>query len=214
MKGAFFAFCCWRTERSSSVLVLKYTLHNEGYSFSLSFFPLLSRLQLTWFHVRKGELFGRVKGKTNRSWVLTCNVNYSKAQLLVFCVWIYLLGSSYQWSLRTHKSSCLIITLKSISRWCWKSSPPFRRKNKFRYWFSSPFIFLFVQTEQKAMNESSVFTLLWHGKLYYTEKKARNSGKKKIISDYSSVLLREESRNTYISRRGYVFVWSTAGAIK
>lgn len=37
------------------------------------------------------------------------------------------------------------------------------------------------------MNESSVFTLLWHGKLY-TEKKARNSGKKKIISDYSSVL--------------------------
>lgn len=56
------------------------------------------------------------------------------------------------------------------------------------------------------MNESSVFTLLWHGKLYYTEKKARNSGKKKIISDYSSVLLREESRNTYISRRGYVFV--------
>lgn len=35
------------------------------------------------------------------------------------------------------------------------------------------------------MNESSVFTLLWRGKLY--TKKAEKSGEKKIISDYSYV---------------------------
>lgn len=73
--------------------------------------------------------------------------------------------------------------------------------------------FLYIRSNGAKSNErveSSVFTLLWHGKLY-TEKKSseRNSGKKKIISDYSSVLLREESR-MYI----HIYVFATAAAIK